>query len=446
MTHATAAPAAATISDRFLADNDIRIAERHRGHFAWLVQHFGPPVVWNGGRHIPDKARLIVLTEPPTGPKADNLYRALDESCVVVIPYSENPAFDFLKSKLKDFGTIGASPQDGPHALWWGGLKWAQVLATCPKVQQPLIASCYPRDAGTDMVGPLKQSLASLGLEMVVEPVKTKEPGRLHGAEKAGFILDLWKSLNRPVLWVEPDGRFAVYPSLISKIEFDFAVHRWNRWEISTRTIGFGPGSAAGDLLRTWRELAYTYPKVWDGYVLDQAWSLVSAQIPLNTVWLPRSYHATRGEQGPRHTSVIIHDLEATLHDLGEEQGFPKALRPARRASRIGAPEASVVVTSDQDHHGAVSVILSDIQSVSAHDVAGAVDAIVGAFRNDPAGFSRLELSLCSWAQDVDAATAVARNADNRIIQLTPSKKPARDLFRRASRFNIVPFGGNALS
>jgi len=446
MTYAMAATAAAAISEKFLTDNNVRISARHRRHLSWLVERFGSPLAWAAGQQCSPDNRLIVVIEPPTGAAADDLYRALNDSCVVVIPFSENPGFDFLKSKLKDFGSIGASPHDGPHEMWWGGLKWAGMLSACHKVQQPLIASCYPRDRDADITLHLRQSLAKLRLESVIEPVKTRTPDQLHGAEKASFLLDIKKAHGGPILWVEPDARFEVFPSLVTKLDFDFAVHRWNRWEISPRTIGFGSEDNAGELLRVWRDLAFTYPKVWDGYVLDQAWSLVSSQIPLNTVWLPRSYHATRGEQGPRHQSVILHNLESTLQDLGEPQGFPKTLRPARRASRIGAPEASVVVQSGQSQNGAVSVIFSEIETTSARDVAIAIDAVVDAFTIDPAGFSRLELSLCRWSQDIEATTAVARTANNKIIQLTPSKRPANDLFRRfansSPKLNVVPIGG----
>jgi hypothetical protein len=450
MTSANTTDAAATIADRFLSDNDIAMAAQHRRNLAWLVERFGTPVAWLSDRKIPRGQRLIVVIEPLTGPQADAFYRALHADSVVVIPYSENPAFDFLKSKLKDFGTIGASAHDGAHELWWGGLKWAEILPSCPRTELPLIASCYPRDRADSITGPLRASLKTLKLDAVIEPVTTREPGKLHGADKAAFLLNLRKNEQRPILWVDPDSRFEVFPSLITKIACDFAVHKWNRWEMSTRTLYFGSGPVAGDFLQTWHEFASTYSMVWDGYVLDQAWSLVSSQAPLNTVWLPRSYHGTLGEPGPRHTSVVVHNIEPTILDLGEEQGFPKALRPARRASRIGAPEALVVVKSKkQDLHGAVTVILGDIQSASARDVAQTIDAVVGAFHQDCGGFGQLELSLCFWSQDVSAATSVARAANNRILQVTPLKKPGRDLFRRFAEtadscFNVVPLSGAA--
>ena len=37
-------------------------------------------------------------------------------------PISENPGFDFLKSKLTEFGTVGPCGADGPHELGLGEL------------------------------------------------------------------------------------------------------------------------------------------------------------------------------------------------------------------------------------------------------------------------------------------------------------------------------------
>ena len=427
----SAAASPSTIAAAFLSDNRIRMSAQHRELLTWLISQFGAPLIWNKQHDIPTGTRLVAVLEPPSGPAADILYRALGPDCVVFIPYSENPAFDFLKSKLKDFGTVGVSPSNGPHQFWWGGLKWGQALKRVPKIQSPLIISCYPRDMDAGPAAKLKQSLEALGLDMVIEAVETRMPGKLHGSEKADFIQKIREQYSRPILWVDFDSSFEALPSLLEKIECDFAVHKWNRWEMSSRILCFGSSEAAGHLLRVWRELALAYPDVWDGYVLDQAWSFVSSQIPLRTVWLPRSYHTAATKRDPNNLPIVVHNIEPTIHDLGAEQGFPKELRPARRASRIGAPEALVIVGSEQALHGSVSVILAGIQSASAQEVAEAVDAVVDAFKIDPAGFGRLELSLCAWTQDVNAAMALASAANHRILHVTPDRKPGADLFRR---------------
>ena len=72
-----------------------------------------------------------------------------------MIPFGENPAFDFLKSKLTEFGTVGACGADGPHELWWGGVSWQESADT----PTPLVVSCYPRALGEMHAFHLKRSL-----------------------------------------------------------------------------------------------------------------------------------------------------------------------------------------------------------------------------------------------------------------------------------------------
>ncbi|WP_204277281.1 hypothetical protein, partial [Klebsiella oxytoca] len=83
--------------------------------------------------------------------------------------------------------------------------------------------------------------------------------------------------------------------------------------EISSRTLYFGRSGAAETLLRTWDGFSSTYPAVWDGYLLDQAWSLISSQLALHTIWLPRSYHEAAGGRGRRSKPVIIQNVDAGM-------------------------------------------------------------------------------------------------------------------------------------
>ncbi len=443
MTQSDTGPNSASSSEalnRLLDSHHIKLGERHRSHLDWLVTRFGHPAIWSGADSVTSGSRLIIVVEPPTGPQVDQLFRSLHSACAVVVPFGENPAFDFLKSKLKDFGTIGSSGFDGPHELWWGGLHWSS-MPDGKREQLPLIVSCYPRAAGDDAVSGLRQSLTALDLDFLIEAIDTASLESMHGHEKTKFILRIWETSSRPILWVEPDSVFVVPPSLLTKLNCDFAVHKWNRCEMSARTLYFGRSDAAETLLRTWNDFATGYPAVWEGYALDQAWSLISSQLPINTIWLPRSYHEASGGRGRRSNPVIIHRVDATTSDLGPDQGFPKALRAARRAGRTGAPEALVAVKSNDGLRGAVTVILRDIQSADARAVATTIDTIVAAFKKDSGGFGQLELSLCLWREDVSAATAVATNARNRILNVTPAEKLSSNLFRRfAESANVLPF------
>ena len=118
-------PASSAIHDdptQTLRADGVWLGEHQARRLRWVSRTFGPPVRWDrlseacGGR-------TILVLDPPTGAGAELLVSSLTSHDAVVIPLGENPAFDFLKSKLTEFGTVGASA-DGPHELWWGGLGW----------------------------------------------------------------------------------------------------------------------------------------------------------------------------------------------------------------------------------------------------------------------------------------------------------------------------------
>jgi hypothetical protein len=430
--------------DLLLQSNSITLGDQQRRRLQWLSRRCGAPMLWDKQSTLAGQTGLVIVLEPPSGPSAELFYRALHPGCVVVIPFGENPAFDFLKSKLVDFGTIGASGADGPHELWWGGLSWSR-LSRNMETQPPRIVSCYPRDLGEGHAEQLEASLTALGLDFAIEPIDTVAPGKLLGFEKSNFILKMWQQDSRPLLWVDADAILIDQPSLPPGAACDFAVHKWNRWEMAGRTLYFGRSHAAETMLRTWHCLASSYATIWEGYVLDQAWSLVSSQMALDTVWLPRSYHATSADCEPRNRPVIVHALAATACDLGPDPGFPKALRAARRASRTGAPESLITVKSGATSLGAITVILRDIQATGARALAASVEAVTRAFVDDPGGFSHLELSLCPWQEDVKAAISAATFASNRILEIAPSQQLPGNMFRSFAETTDLPSRGNVI-
>jgi hypothetical protein len=431
----------------------IRLGQQQRRRLEWLVAQCGRAIVWDSRGAFPRDARLVIVMEPPSGPAAELFFRSLHPRCVVVIPFGENPSFDFLKSKLRDFGTCGPSGADGPHEVWWGGISWSSVVRPTRSRQQPLIVSCHPHQFPESEIARLTDSLTALNLDFVVEAIDTMSPVHLLGFEKANFILDIWQRSGRPVLWVDPDAILAEPPSLIAQVEGDFAVHKWNRWEMATRTLYFGRSEAAEALLRTWHRFLSSYVSVWEGYLLDQAWSLVSSQMSLDTVWLPRAYHETADDSHHKRPPVIVHALPAETGDLGPDPDFPRFLRAARRASRTGAPESLIVLKANEhtgDTLGPVTVILRDIQLTGARAIAAAVEGVTGAFANDSGGFGHLELSLCRWQEDVRAATSIASGAQHRILELAPTENLPGDMFRRlaqsadgAASTRVLPLRGD---
>jgi len=423
--------------ERLLETHHIILGERQQQRLSWLVERYGEPVVWDRRESHPGDARLIMLLDPPTGPATEFFFRGLHPQSVVVIPFGENPAFDSFKSRLTDYGTAGPSGADGPHELWWGGSSWSDLTKSGSSDSFPLIVSCYPRGTREHEVARLTRSLTSHHLDFVIEAVDTADSHSLRGCEKANFIAAMWEKHDRPILWIDPDALLADPPSLLTHIGCDFAVHKWNGWSMSTRTLYFGRSAAAKAILQTWQMFSSSFGSIWDGHVLDQAWSLVSSQMALDTVWLPRTYHAASVGHGPQHYSVVIHNVQATSADLDPDQGFPNAARTARRAGRTGAPEALLLLRAekkyDESLSDAVTVIIRDIHSAGTRTVAALVEAVARAFVHDSGGFSHLELSLCSWQEEVKATIEVAKASNHKILEIVPSKTIPDDMFRKFS-------------
>ena len=182
-------------------------------------------------------------------------------------------------------------------------------------------------------------------------------------------------------------------------------------------------------MLTTWHDLASSYPDVWDGYLIDQAWSAVTSQIALDTVWLPRSYHALAGEADVRN-ATIVHNLKPANADLGPDPDFATMVRSPRRAGRVGAPESLLVVSSKAKSDKAVTVILRDVESSGARATADSIERLTSAFVADCGGFARLELALCSWQPEVRIAREAAFLADNTVFEIVPGQELPANLFQ----------------
>ncbi|WP_027556711.1 hypothetical protein [Bradyrhizobium sp. Cp5.3] len=413
--------------DRLLQAGGIQLGRAQRDRLTWLVGQYGAPTLDANleGRH----GGLILLKELPSGAAAELFYRALTPASAVVIPGSENPGFDFLKSKLTEFGTVGPCGADGPHEIWWGGIGWSKFLtAADASAARPRIVSCYPRGGGENISSGLRQSLERLRLDSHIEAIETQFDDRILCFEKAEFMVRMWNKYREPLLFVEAGAVLRELPLLPSFLRCDVALHKWNRWEMSARTLYLGRTAHAELLLRAWQQLAASYPAVWEGYLLDQAWSLTSSQVPLDTVWLPRSYHALKGDLGASR-AVILHDQRTTTLELGPDPGFAGLVRTARRAGRTGARDAFMVMTSKATTGNGIAVILRDIAASDATAVAATVEAVTGAYAADCGGYGRFELSLCAWQEDVGAAREAAALARYRILEIAPGQKIANDFF-----------------
>ncbi len=192
------------------------------------------------------------------------------------------------------------------------------------------MVSCYPRSRGDDHADALREKLAEFQIACDIEPIDTADGEHMRASETyPPSCCGCGRRIASLCCSSRPMQRSVEPPLLPSSLDCDVALHKWNRWEMSARTLYLGRTAAAEALLRNWHHIASAYPAVWEGYLLDQAWSLTSSQMALDTVWLPRSYHAPAEDVGtPRHTTVV-HNLPADNGDLGPDAEFGVAMRAA---------------------------------------------------------------------------------------------------------------------
>ncbi len=226
-----------------------KLGPRQRERLAWLIARNGPPRMWDGSTALPDGVRSVIVTEAPTGPRIELLRRALAPDAVVMIPYAENPVFDFLKSKLVDFGTVGAAGADGPHQLWWGGLGWQDFLASAPGGDVPMVVSGYCRPDQAYDARRLGETLAALGIPFDIRAIDV--PAEAMPAAKIALMHDAWQRGTGPILWLDPSTLVRGVPVLPTAMACDFAVHKWRRWEFALGTLYFGRSAEAEAMLRT---------------------------------------------------------------------------------------------------------------------------------------------------------------------------------------------------
>jgi len=414
---------------RLLQSNGIKLGPAQRRRLEWLAERYGTPVMQTGTELSAVDRGVIIVAEPPSGARAELFCRTLHAGCVVAIPFGENPAFDFLKSKLTEFGTVGPCGADGPHEFWWGSVEWpTRGLNGMSSPAPPRIISCYRQGIDEAPARRLRKMLERFQLDFDIQPIATEAGDRIGCVEKTDLMLRMWRQHRQPLLFVEIDAVLRRSPLLPVSLECDVAVHKWNRWEMSARTLYLGTSDATEALLQSWQQLAAMYPAVWEGYLLDQAWSLVSSQMPLDTVWLPRSYHALTGEFAARQ-ATIIHNLPATTGDLGPDPDFAADLRVARRAGRTGARDSLIVLRSPIISNKSVAVILRDVESRDARSVAATIEALTSAFARDCGGYGHLELSLCSWQDDVRIAREAAALAQCRVLEIAVGQTVTPDIF-----------------
>jgi hypothetical protein len=422
---------------RALADLErqaaLQLSDNQRRRALWIIQNAGVPTVWTRQAQGALHSDCVVVTDVPTAIEIEDILLSLGKRAVVIIPYSEDALFDQLKSHLFEFGTVGAVGDTGPHQLWWGGLS-SEPVAADPARSEPLIVSCYaPNLLSINNMRRLIQSAEALQLSHAISQYDAVGLWETCAVAKVEYIWTLWTATGRPILWVDPDATLHGCPDLPVALCCDFAVRKRNGHTLDSSVLYFGQSQFTSMLLQIWHKLCATCPGASDSALLDQAWSLISSQCDLDTVWLPRSYCSSRSNQLPGERVVITYDdVPRQLQDMAgqplplAEAEMPSPILTARDHARTGAPEALLIMRAETAKFGPVAVLVN-ASHTEPELSAAIVETIAAAFAWDPGGFSHLEVMLCR--SEADFAASIKAAQDYWVAVTTPAERFPADMF-----------------
>lgn len=362
-------------------------------------------VLWNGVDAIPTRSAIFVL-EAANAARIETLIDALHEDSVVIIPCSENPAFDVLKSRLVPHGSIGACGALAPHHLWWGSVKPLALRTGMYRKQDTLYISSFEKASPVANAAEfLRADLTRFGLESVVQVAVPDAESDLPGPAKINFIIKQLEVACRPVLWIDPRARVQGLPFLPQALGCDFAIHRRPSGELDTGVMFFHQTETSRALLDVWQRLTRSHPALPESFLLDQAWTLVAAQRQIETAWLPDDYWQISELRATSKTTVIRAD--AAEDERTSLDNAAAKLNSGRRFGRHQAPEAHLIMNADVEGRGPITVMIRDVLAAGARDVSEAVEATARAFAADCGGFSQLEVVLCAWDDDADSVMQI---------------------------------------
>lgn len=387
-------------------------------HLCRIVSGRGPVTTWTKERDISPCA-AVVIDEPPSPPHADAFRRALAPDATVIIPFGENPAFDYLKSKLRCHGVIGASAPDAPHQIWWGGKTIAKPVNCLSAIRQSHLVTCVrpntPQDANA--------ALFAKGLDIVdISYSIERDEAFVHCDDKpdirSRLLLAAWDCCEKPLIWLDPVSTIDLTGISLNIDGADFAVVS-STAGFSTSLLYFGRSQAAHDLLKSWHSLCLEFPKLPANYLLDAAWAMISSQRPLVTQWLPPQNAAARIQYSDCQPAPALEHYMLTT----------PSQKQARRASRTGAPEPYYVVKSHFDGRGPLMLITTS--EASARDVAYTVESAIAAFAEWDGGFSSLGIMICQ--NEREASDTIRMNSEDWILYVLPGHLLDREVFRNIS-------------
>jgi hypothetical protein len=185
--------------------------QRHR--LQQLVRRHCGTAVWDGTGLVEAPDMTVIVLNSATAPRVETLVRSLHENSIVIVPFGENPAFDFLKSKLHGYGSIGSQGAMAPHHIWWGGVKPLSVHTGLYRREDTLFVSSFERRFPIDeSAAQLATALERLGLNSVIEGATTDITATASGVSKIGFIIRQWEQANRPIFWIARMRMFVNIP------------------------------------------------------------------------------------------------------------------------------------------------------------------------------------------------------------------------------------------
>jgi len=194
----------------------------------------------------------------------------------------------------------------------------------------PTVVSFFtPQKIYRDFAAELKIACDAVGLDHFVVEAEDRGSWVANCARKGTFCLEMMHLLERPILWIDADGKPKRSPDLLVDTDVDFAVYAFDgprrrrlpggsgeyaelpadwpdpaRW-MNSGTVYFGHTSKSLELLERWAELCLERPSSWDQHLLQEAW----CEVKPDTLWLPRSYCDIGGKKG----AVIAHDLASVI-------------------------------------------------------------------------------------------------------------------------------------
>jgi hypothetical protein len=363
----------------------------------------------------------IVIDEPPGPAQVEALCQSLQPAATVVIPFGENPAFDFIKSRLRCRGTIGACAPESPHQIWWGGSRYAPVEPCASILQGAHIVSSVRRRTPEDRAAlRFEHGLDALGISHTVQRTDSYIYCDTEIDLRSRQLLAAWETTDKPLIWIDASGGPDLSTLSVNLTGADFSAIPTTESRFSTSLLYFARTSAAHALLRHWNKLCREFPNLTADYLLDAAWAMISSQRHLVTAWM------TAEERQPVINAVNLYpgypfDLEA------RQIASPTATqREARRSGRTGAPEP-ICISKGKLATGKQVTMVTTSNTVSAHQVAATVNSALDAFDADDGLFGLFGIIVCRT--ETEAVQVIEGMTDGWIFYVLPGTQLPGDTF-----------------